>query len=213
MQELARKARAILNKLTPQKFDRLVDAFNALVIDNEEKLRLCMELVFEKAVDEPGFSVAYAKMCEVLQKKQVLGADSQPLSFRKVLISRCQQEFEKDYIDKDEREKYEKNLAEATTEEKRKELKVGFEEKERLARRRSLGNIRFIGELYKLKMLTAKIMHECITRLLNYKEEEAMEEALECLCKLLTTVGKDLEIETQRRLQAEVRFIFSLFKS
>jgi hypothetical protein len=30
------------------------------------------------------------------------------------------------------------------------------------ARRRSLGNIRFIGELYKLKMLTGRIMHECV---------------------------------------------------
>ena len=26
----------------------------------------CMELIFEKAVDEPGFSVAYARMCQVL---------------------------------------------------------------------------------------------------------------------------------------------------
>ena len=26
---------------------------------------------FSQAVDEPGFSVAYARMCEVLQKKQV----------------------------------------------------------------------------------------------------------------------------------------------
>ena len=26
-----------------------------------------MELIFEKAVDEPGFSVAYARMCQVLQ--------------------------------------------------------------------------------------------------------------------------------------------------
>ena len=45
---LARKARGILNKLCPQKFDILVDKFNDLEIDTEEKLRLCMELVFEK---------------------------------------------------------------------------------------------------------------------------------------------------------------------
>lgn len=47
-EDLARKARSILNKLTPQKFDTLVQKFQELTIDNEEKLRLCMELIFEK---------------------------------------------------------------------------------------------------------------------------------------------------------------------
>ena len=35
------------------------------------------------------------------------------------------------------------------------------------ARRRALGNIQFIGHLYKQKMLTEKIMHSCITTLLG----------------------------------------------
>ena len=49
---LLRKARGILNKLCPQKFDILVEKFNTeLQIDSEEKLRLCMELVFEKVKD------------------------------------------------------------------------------------------------------------------------------------------------------------------
>jgi translation initiation factor 4G len=65
------------------------------------------------------------------------------------------------------------------------------------ARRRSLGNIRFIGELYKLKMLTARIMHECLRKLIATTDEES----LECLCRLLTTVGKDLEAETDERLR------------
>ena len=51
-------------------------------------------------------------------------------------------------------------------------------------------------------MLTARIMHECVKRLLK----EADEETLECLCRLLTTVGKELEAETKQRLdEAEVR--------
>ncbi len=46
--------------------------------------------VLFQAVDEPGFSVAYAKMCEVLQKKQVSSPDTQKPNFRKLLITRCQ---------------------------------------------------------------------------------------------------------------------------
>ena len=52
-------------------------------------------------------------------------------------------------------------------------------------RRRSLGNIRFIGELYRIKMLNGKIMHECIRKLLKQTDEESME----CLCRLVTTIG------------------------
>lgn len=48
---------------------------------------------------------------------------------------------------------------------------------------------RFIGELFKLKMLTENIMRDCVSRLLKAKDEDS----LECLCRLLTTIGKDLE--------------------
>ena len=45
---LERKTRAILNKLCPSRFETLMVHFNALDIDTESKLKLCMELIFEK---------------------------------------------------------------------------------------------------------------------------------------------------------------------
>lgn len=48
LQELERNVRAILNKLTPQKFDKLVKQFIDLTIDTEPKLEACIELIFEK---------------------------------------------------------------------------------------------------------------------------------------------------------------------
>ena len=53
---------------------------------------------------------------------------------------------------------------------------------------------RFIGELFKLKMLTEGIMHDCIRRLLRARDEES----LECLCRLLTTIGCDLDKDRSR---------------
>jgi len=53
---------------------------------------------------------------------------------------------------------------------------------------------RFIGELFKLKMLTEGIMHDCIRRLLRSRDEES----LECLCRLLTTIGCDLDKDRSR---------------
>lgn len=63
---LYKKVRGILNKLTPQKFDTLLGKIKGLDIDNQDRLQGVIDLVFEKAVDEPNFSVAYARMCKEL---------------------------------------------------------------------------------------------------------------------------------------------------
>ena len=74
-------------------------------------------------------------MCEVLQKKQVLSEKTKTaINFRKLLITRCQQEFERDYMDALDMQQYEKDMAEAKTEDKKKEVKAIFEDKERKAR-------------------------------------------------------------------------------
>jgi translation initiation factor 4G len=51
-----------------------------------------------------------------------------------------------------------------------------------------LGNIRFIGELYKESMLTERIMHECIKKLIG-EFQHPEEENVEALCKLMSTIG------------------------
>lgn len=73
----------------------------------------------------------------------------------------------------------------------REHLRVHLEEARDKMRHRSLGNIKFIGELFKMKMLTASIMDDCIVKLLKNHDEES----LECLCRLLSTVGKNLDFK------------------
>ena len=97
-----------------------------------------------------------------------------------------------------DKEKYKAALAAEESEDKRKTMQLEYEEKERRARRRSLGNIRFIGELYNLKMLTDRIMHEIIRRLVTQTDEES----LECLCWLLNTIGKQLDQCTESKIAA-----------
>ena len=38
-------------------------------------------------------------------------------------------------------------------------------------------------------MLTENIIHDCVVKLLKSNDEES----IECLCKLLVTIGKDLD--------------------
>ncbi|KAL4646003.1 eukaryotic translation initiation factor 4 gamma 3-like isoform X3 [Arapaima gigas] len=192
-QELFRKVRSILNKLTPQMFNQLMKQVTDLTIDTEERLKGVIDLVFEKAIDEPSFSVAYSNMCRCLATLKVPMADkpNSSVNFRKLLLNRCQKEFEKDKMDDDVFERKQKELESSTSASEREKLQEELEEAKDKARRRSIGNIKFIGELFKLKMLTEAIMHDCVVKLLKNHDEES----LECLCRLLTTIGKDLDFE------------------
>ncbi|XP_044023847.1 eukaryotic translation initiation factor 4 gamma 3 isoform X1 [Siniperca chuatsi] len=191
--DLFRKVRSILNKLTPQKFNQLMKQVTDLTIDTEERLKGVIDLVFEKAIDEPSFSVAYGNMCRCLATLKVPMTDkpNTTVNFRKLLLNRCQKEFEKDKVDDVVFERKQKELDSAASSTERERLQEELEEDKDKARRRSIGNIKFIGELFKLKMLTEAIMHDCVVKLLKNHDEES----LECLCRLLTTIGKDLDFE------------------
>ncbi|XP_015120443.1 eukaryotic translation initiation factor 4 gamma 1 isoform X2 [Diachasma alloeum] len=202
-QALYKKVRSVLNKLTPQKFNTLVNQVRALEIDTQERLQGVIDLVFEKAVDEPSFSVAYALMCKELSGMKVSTGEKRVdetgkkvdvyVDFRKLLVTRCQMEFEKNMVDESARAAKVQEIENTTDPEKKKELQFNLSEEDRRIRMKSVGNIRFIGELYKQEMLIAKIMHTCVKHLLATPDEEN----LECLCKLLTTIGKTLEPKSE----------------
>ncbi|KAJ8391176.1 hypothetical protein AAFF_G00096050 [Aldrovandia affinis] len=192
-QDLFRKVRSILNKLTPQMFQQLMKQVTDLTIDTEERLKGVIDLVFEKAIDEPSFSVAYSNMCRCLATLKVPMADkpNTTVNFRKLLLNRCQKEFERDKVDDVVFERKQRELDAAGSSSERERLQQELKEAKDMARRRSIGNIKFIGELFKLKMLTEAIMHDCVVKLLKNHDEES----LECLCRLLTTIGKDLDFQ------------------
>lgn len=47
-------------------FQQLMKQVTQLAIDTEERLKGVIDLIFEKAISEPNFSVAYANMCRCL---------------------------------------------------------------------------------------------------------------------------------------------------
>lgn len=205
-QDLFRRIRGILNKLTPQKFQTLVEQVKELPINTISKLEGTINLIFEKAIDEPNFSVPYANMCKQLALMKVPLEDGQGfVNFRKLLLTKCQKEFEHDKsIEKKREEKIKAIKAAQDDEEKRKELQMEFDEEEKKVRMRQLGNIRFIGELFKLNMLIEPIMHECIKKLLAQGDEES----LECLCRLLKTIGKELDEKGSKTRESSMDVYF-----
>jgi tellurite resistance protein len=90
-------------------------------------------------------------------------------------------------------------------------------------RRRANGTVKFIGELYKVELLTSKIMFGCINTLFGPVDDQITDDDMERLCKLLTVIGQQLEmsdkqalsdifrrlkrlVDTNKRFETRVRF-------
>ncbi|XP_057450984.1 eukaryotic translation initiation factor 4G-like isoform X2 [Lotus japonicus] len=180
-----RQLKGILNKLTPQNFDRLFEQVKAVNIDNAITLTGVISQIFEKALMEPTFCEMYANFCSHLASELPdFSENNEKITFKRLLLNKCQEEFERGEREQEEANKVEEDGIKQSDEER--------EAKRVKARRRMLGNIRLIGELYKKRMLTERIMHECIKKLLG-QYQDPDEEDVEALCKLMSTIGEMID--------------------
>ncbi len=152
-------------------------------------------------IDEVGQQLSELFLSEVECKKNATKQNS----FKNILLNKCQDEFnKKDIYDgwKEEKKAYEEKKS-SLAERDRLEQEEELEFRRMKIKKQMLGNIRFIGELYKKDMLKAKIMRFCIQSMLKMDElsdgtlihidEEMDEEDHEAVCKLFTTVGSTMD--------------------
>ena len=63
-----KKVKAILNKMTKEKFDRLSEQMLEIPLLSYETLNMMINHVYEKAIDEPAFGDLYANLCSRLSE-------------------------------------------------------------------------------------------------------------------------------------------------
>jgi translation initiation factor 4G len=205
-QNVERKVRALLNKLTMEKFDSISDQIIAWANKSEAEkdgrtLIHVTRLVFETATDQALWLEMYARLCRKMmetispnvQDDSIRNVDGKPILggqlFRKHLLSRCQEDLEHGWAAKASEDAAVKKAAETPS---KVELYSDEYYAAQKVKRQGLGLIQLIGELYKLQMLTERIMHECIKKFLGNVDNPG-EEEIESLCRLLATVGKLLD--------------------
>jgi len=213
-----RKVKAALNKMTPENFDKISDQILTIAAQSKDEtdgrtLRQVIQLTFEKATDEAHWASMYAKFCKRMletmnpdiRDENIIDKQGNVVSggnlFRKYLLNRCQEEFERGW---------KTNLPEPKeTEGDKKSMEAAMLSDEyyiaAALKRRGLGLVQFIGELYKLGMLTERIMHECVKKLVDYSgvPDEA---EIESLSKLLRTIGGNLDATEKGRVMMDVYF-------
>ncbi|PVV05449.1 hypothetical protein BB560_000031, partial [Smittium megazygosporum] len=217
-----RKVKSLLNKLTVDNFDSIspevVEWANKSVDEEDGRIiGIVLNLVFEKATDEPPFAGMYAKLSKLIHDNvspdlaisthvdRSGNSIKGTMVVRRILINRCQKTFEAGW------------KVEIPDDIKSDEYYDAMKIK-----RRGLGLIKFIGELYLRSLISEKILRGAIEYLLNLEKED---ETLESLAKLITTVGFKLDkdsgakflddvfmkikaLSTDKSMSSRIRFTF-----
>lgn len=196
-----RKVKSNLNKMTPNNFDKITVQILDISAQSKDEndgrtLRQVIQLLFEKATDEAHWAEMYAQFCKRMLESMSPEIKDENIRdkkgevyhggalFRKYLLNRCQEEFERGW---------KMNLGDKPEGETEEATMLSDQYYiEAAAKRRGLGLVRFIGELYKLGMLTERIMHECVKKLVDF-EGIPDEAEVESLTSLLKTIGQPLD--------------------
>jgi len=210
--------KGILNKLTPDNFDRLSGQL-ARLVTSPAILRGTIACLFENAVAQPTFVSLYANLCDHLAAAVPdFPADSddrgaggvagggaaassepgKPIAFRRILLNTCQEEFEGGAAAAAAARAEGAAGAASTAADAGEDAATAAA---RRTKQRTLGTMRLIAELYVKGVIQERIVHVCLQSLLSTPGGGAgggaadvpPEDALSAVCEVLTVAGKKLE--------------------
>jgi translation initiation factor 4G len=212
------QVKILLDKLTKENFDSISDqlivwANKSEQEKNAQSLIRVIRLLLEKATDEPTQSERYARLCRKMnehispevQADHIRDAQGKPLAggrlFRKLLLARCKGDYR--------RWAGNETTADAGKDAGTEEVALNSDEDYATQRAKLQGVIKFMGELFKVQLLTGHMLHEYLKKFLGGDAENPEEEKMESLCTLLTTVGAVLNTPKD---QAHMNNYFSRVK-
>ncbi|KAJ2908140.1 hypothetical protein GGI21_003185, partial [Coemansia aciculifera] len=187
-----RRMRALLNRLTPGNFDEVSDELVAWGNKSAKEtdgriLRHLIALVYQQAIDEPVWSNMQARLCHKLiynidiqvEDHSLLTEDGNYFCgeqlVRKYLLTKCQEDFERGW------------KAEVPPDMKSDEYYEAMKVK-----RRALGLVQLISELFFLDIIKPPMLHEYVKHLLSNIEPPENED-IESLAKLILIAGKKMD--------------------
>ena len=151
---------------------------------NHEILQLIVENIFRKAQLEKEYTIFYGELCEEmitlelrLRNEAAKISNMRNSQFRKILFNVCKSCFEK-FFDAEEKKKSE-----------------GDKEKAIVFKLKLYGNLAFVGELYRRKILPESILNTVFESLLGMGEmsDEINDLVTEGAINLMNKVGKTYE--------------------
>ena len=183
-ENIKRSIKATLNKLSPTNIEKLEKQLLDIGKVSTNNLIFLVQCIFEKAWSEKKYTQTYADLCKYLKEgfenyifseEQInIATNKKQNLFKSMLLDHCENSFtsapSEDFSGLSEEEK---------------------EARSALIKTKTLGNVRFIGELFKVELITSRVVLHCVNELIN--KENLDENKLEGACILLSTGGSKFE--------------------
>lgn len=200
-EKLRRQTMSLLNKITVDSFKAITAKISEIEITQPWQMDVVIGLIFDKAVVEHSYSEMYADMCRTLRNQwpELEGVDQEtgqsvPVTFSRAIIEKCQVEF--DAIP-ETLELTEAEIARAKGDPQDLEIFM-HKKKERI-----LGNMKFIAQLFLMRILSSRVVRSVVEQLL-FRTDEPEEHYIECVSILLHNIGATLyETESGRAYIAQ----------
>jgi len=176
--------------------------------EDDDELQDEFYTVFFPVTDHEECGQQFSKI--FLSERECASDAKKQNSFKRSLLNKCEDEFNKQdiYVDlKKEKASYHESKGSMSAKEQaEKEDDLKFRNIK--IKKQMLGNIKFIGQLYKKSLLKEKIMRFCIASLLNLETKndrtklpvyfdagdgEMDEEDHEAICSMFTTIGQTID--------------------
>ena len=159
----------ILNRITPENLLVLSHKLVEVVHSQPSRSKELVVAIAKKAYTESKFSETYAKLCVAIEPEVPW--------FRTMVVGYLQHDANS-ILD---------------------ECAKSVESAESVDRHRAFGVFTFLGELFNVKIYPLDKVHEYVNTLFAAKSRAAIEIQLECVCKLLATVGEKFDVGASKR--------------
>ena len=179
---ITKSIKITLNKLSPNNLEKLSLSLLETCKKSHDYLKLVVSGIFEKAWSEKKYTQMYSDLCKTLKtqlEKFKYPDPNLPITqnyFKYELLKLCEETFS--FLSKDQHPSTPINPDTQS---------IGK------VKMKTLGNVRFIGELFNVNLISAKIVLECINSLLDTFQSDPHEDKLEGACLLLETGGISFE--------------------
>lgn len=184
--DLDRQVLSTLNKMCPENVRSLAERIKELDVRSIEDLERVIAQIFKKALIDSHYSDTYADLVYYLKAEMPEFPNPEggkPVSFKSVLLTSCQNEYTG----------MPKNLDNVVEDEGKDLEDVEFARLKR--KQRILSNITFIGHLFLRNLLRPQIIGFIMQDLTGSDDADTPpeEHLLECLLKLILTIGFTLD--------------------
>ena len=188
---IKKELRAILNIMTKDNYEETKNQILEIIKENIDYQEQFLNIFFIKAVLEKSYAELYAKLCKYLNKtlpqktKKNEKSKNYSTIFRDKLVGKCREVFKTKNFDEYIKEK----------EPKEREIKL---------KKFIIGNVNFITELIKIKMLSKKIIPDCIDYVFDrYEKEESCLKLIYAQAIVLFTDKFGSLINSEKNIKSE----------